>query len=131
MRKKQEVSITLICRIITFATFVFLLKMSFNATWPQSFSFCHLLNFLNFVVVLCLFRINMNVVHMNCYQEDDKQARKLYHDLISPLLALQLLVEKPLKGLNKKENQFLKTIADEIVKHIENFRYSTSINNND
>ena len=131
MRKKQEISIALICGAIIFATFAFFLKMGFNATWPKSFSFCHLLNFFNFIVILSLFRINMNVVHRNCYQEDYMQARKLYHDIISPLLALQLLVEEPLKGLNKKENQFLKTIANEIVNHIEDFRYNTlKINNN-
>ena len=67
----------------------------------------------------------MNNIWGTFYHEYNNQSRKLYNDLISPLLALRLLVEdKPLKGLNEKENLFLKTVANKIVDYIEEFRRS-------
>ena len=94
--------------------------------WPETFAWQHSFYLFGYLAVLVLLESNLTMLkkekQLVAYRERYTMARSLSHDLMSPLVALHMLVgNKKTIELNEKESNLLKNITKEMESYIENF----------
>ncbi len=131
VEKKHEASIGIVCFFTAFLTLTLYLANKCQFNWPETFAWQHSFYVVGYdVAVLFLLRSNLNTLQQikeiekeqEKYRERYLIARSLSHDLMSPLMALHLLVgNRKTIELDEKESQLLKNIANEMGSYIDDF----------
>ena len=128
--KKHEAPIGMACFLTAFLTFVFYFANNCQFAWPETFAWQHSFYVVGYVAVLFLLRSNLNTLQQikeiekeqEKYRERYMMARSLSHDMLSPLMALHMLVgNKKTIELDEKQSQLHRKILSEMGSYIDDF----------
>ncbi len=114
------------CGLIGLITAIVYFKIGREINWISLLSWHHLFYILGFLTVLFLIHSNLYMMQQEkenaVYRERYTMARDLTHDLMSPLMVLQMLIDRKRTGkFEEKEYQLLKSIANEMGGYINDF----------
>jgi len=126
IEEKYEKKMIITCGLTILITIFFYKKNGCVFCWPETFSWQHSFYVFGYVAILFLLRSCSKTVRKEkellAYRERYMLARSLSHDLISPLMALYMLVgNKKTIELDEKQSQLLKNIANEMGSYIDEF----------
>ena len=122
VEKKHEVPMGIACFLTAFLTVILYFYNNSHFCWPETFAWQHSFYVVGYVAVLFLLRSNLNLREQEKYRERYTMARSLSHDLMSPLIALRLLIDHNKNGeFDAKNYQQLKNISREMESYVENF----------